>query len=56
MCKGLTIKPYDGSTHSEEHLDVFKTHMTLYTTNKALWCKGFPTSLQEGPTGLGLLS
>ena len=49
--KGLTIKLYDGSTDPEEHLNVFKTQMTLYTTDKALWCKVFPTSLQEGPLG-----
>ena len=41
--EGLTIKLYDGSTNPDEHLNVFKTHMTIYTTNKAT------TSLQEGP-------
>ena len=51
MWKRLTIKPYDGSTDPDEHLNVFKTHMTLYTTDKTLWCKVFPTSLQEGPLG-----
>jgi len=43
--KGLTIKPYDGSTDPDEHLKVFKTQMTLYPTNKVVWCKVFPTSL-----------
>jgi len=49
MWKGLAIKPYDGSTNPYEHLNVFKTQMTLYTIDKTLWCKVFPTSLQEGP-------
>jgi len=48
--KGLTIKLYDGSTNTK-HLNVFKTQMTLYTTNKVVWCKVFPTSLQEGLLG-----
>jgi len=49
--RGLTIKLYDGSTNSNEHLNIFKTQMTLYTTDKVVWCKVFPTSLQEGPLG-----
>ena len=47
--KRLTIKLYDGSTDPDKHLNVVKTQMTLYTTNKTVWCKVFPTSLQEGP-------
>jgi len=47
--KGLTIKLYDGSTNLDEHLNVFKMQMTLYPTNKAVWCKVFPTSLQKEP-------
>jgi len=47
--KGLTIKLYDSSTDPDEHVNIFKTQMTLYTTNKALWCKVFPTSLKEEP-------
>ena len=43
--KGLTIKLYDGSTDPDKHMNVFKTQMTLYTANKAVWCKVFPTSL-----------
>lgn len=35
--RGLTIKLYDSSTDPEEHLNIFKTQMTLYTTNKAVW-------------------
>ena len=46
--KGLTIRLYDGSTESDEHLNVSKTQMNLHTTNKVVWCKVFPTSLQEG--------
>jgi len=46
--KGLDIKLYDGSTNSGEHLNVYKTQMNLYTTNKVMWCEVFPISLQEG--------
>jgi len=49
--KGLTIKLDDGSTDPNKHLNIFKTQMTLYTTDKAVWCKVFPTSLQEGLLG-----
>jgi len=45
--RGLTIKLYDGSTDPDEHLNVYKTQMTLYTTY--VWCKVFPTSLQGEP-------
>ena len=47
--KGLTIKLYDDSNDQDEHLNVFKTHMTLYTTNKVVWCKVFPTSIPGPP-------
>ena len=47
--RGLTIKLYDGSTDPNEHLNVYKTQMTMYTTDNNVWCKVFPTSLQEEP-------
>ena len=46
--KGLNIKLFDGCTDPDEHLNVYKTQMNLYTANKVMWCKVFPTSLQEG--------
>ncbi|XP_068461695.1 uncharacterized protein [Phaseolus vulgaris] len=49
--KGLTINLYDGSTDPDEHLNIFRTQMTLYTTDRTVWCKVFPTSLREGPLG-----
>jgi len=49
--RGLTIKLYDGSTDPDKHLNICKTQMTLYATDKAMWCKVFCTSLQEGPLG-----
>ncbi|XP_068486989.1 uncharacterized protein [Phaseolus vulgaris] len=42
---------YDGSTDPDEHLNIFRTQMTLYTINHMVWCKVFPTSLREGPLG-----
>ncbi|XP_068475257.1 uncharacterized protein [Phaseolus vulgaris] len=49
--RGLTINLYDGSTDPDEHLNIFRTQMTLYTTDRTVWCKVFPTSLREGPLG-----
>ena len=37
--RGLAIKLYDGSTDPDEHLNVYKTQMTLYTTDNNVWCK-----------------
>jgi len=49
--KGLTVKLYDGFNDPDENLNVLKTQMTLYTTDKFVWCKVFPATLQEGPLG-----
>jgi len=45
--KSLNIKLYDGSTDMDEHMNVYKTQMNLYTTDKAVWCKVFATPLKE---------
>jgi len=47
--RGLTMNLYDGSTNPDEHLNIFRTQMTLYTVDQTVWCKVFPTSLREGP-------
>jgi len=49
--RGLTMNLYDGSTDPDEHLNIFKTQMTLYTIDRTVWCKVFPTSLKEGSLG-----
>jgi len=41
---------YDGSTDPNEHIDVYVTQMSLYTTDEAALCRVFPTSLK----GMGL--
>ncbi|XP_057529874.1 uncharacterized protein LOC130808416 [Amaranthus tricolor] len=41
---------FDGTSWPEEHLMAYKNLMLLYTTNPALWCKFFPTTL----TGVAL--
>ncbi|XP_057518286.1 uncharacterized protein LOC130799194 [Amaranthus tricolor] len=41
---------FDGTSCPEEHLMAYKNLMLLYTTNFALWCKFFPTTL----TGVAL--
>ena len=46
--KGLTMSQYDGTTDLEEHVDVFTTQARLYTSDDAILCRVFPTSL-KGP-------
>jgi len=46
--KGLTMNQYDGTTDPEEHIDIFTTQVGLYTTEDAILCHVFPTSL-KGP-------
>ncbi|XP_057522576.1 uncharacterized protein LOC130802581 [Amaranthus tricolor] len=36
---------FDGTFCPQEHLMAYKNLMLLYTTNPALWCKFFPTTL-----------
>lgn len=36
--KNLTIKKYDDTTDPDEHLDVYITQVSLYTTNDAILC------------------
>jgi len=47
--RGLTMNLYDGSTDPYEHLNIFRTQMTLYTIDQTVRCKVFPTLLREGP-------
>ena len=44
--KGLGIDRYDGSTDPNGHIDVYEIQMHLYTTNQAIMCRVFPTSLK----------
>jgi len=44
--KGLTMSQYDGTTDPEEHVDVFTTQAGLYTSDDAILCHVFPTSLK----------
>jgi len=46
--KGLTMSQYYGTTDLEEHMDVFTTQTGLYTSDDAIFCRVFPTSL-KGP-------
>ena len=48
MWKGLNIDCYDGTTDPDEHIDVYITHMSLYTSDNAVLCRVFPTLLKEG--------
>jgi len=44
--KGFNRDRYDGSTDPDEHMDAYTTHMSLYTTDDAVLCRVFPTSLK----------
>ncbi|XP_068492279.1 uncharacterized protein [Phaseolus vulgaris] len=44
--KGFNRDRYDGSTDPDEHMDAYTTHMSLYTSNDAVLCRVFPTSLK----------
>jgi len=46
--KGLTMSQYDGTTDPEEHMDIFTTQAGLYTSDDAILCHIFGTSL-KGP-------
>jgi len=44
--KGFNRDRYDGSTDPNEHMDVYTTHMSLYTSDDVVLCRVFPTSLK----------
>jgi len=44
--KGFNRDRYDGSTDPNEHMDAYTTHMSLYTSDDAVLCRVFPTSLK----------
>jgi len=44
--KGFNRDRYDGSTDPDEHIDAYTTHMSLYTSDDAVLCRVFPTSLR----------
>ena len=39
---------YDGTTDPDEHMDAYTTLMSLYTTDNAVLCRVFSTSLKGG--------
>jgi len=44
--KGFNRDRYDNMTDSDEHMDLYTTHMSLYTLNNAVLCQVYPTSLK----------
>jgi len=48
MWKGMNIDHYDGTTDPDEHMNVYTTHMSLYTLENVILCRVFPTSLKGG--------
>jgi len=46
--KSFNRDRYDGTTDLDEHVDAYTTHMSLYTTDNAVLCRVFPTSLKGG--------
>jgi len=45
----FTLDCFTGETDPDEHLKVYITHVTLYTSQDVVFCKAFPTTL-KGPT------
>jgi len=45
----FTLDHYTSETDPDEHLKVYITHVALYTSQDAVFCKAFPTTL-KGPT------
>ncbi|XP_068477276.1 uncharacterized protein [Phaseolus vulgaris] len=44
--KGFNRDRYDESTDPDEHMDAYTTHTSLYTSDEAVLCRVFPTSLK----------
>jgi len=44
--KGFNQDRYDGFTDPNEHIDAYTTLMTLYSSDNAVLCRVFPTSLK----------
>jgi len=44
--KGFNRDWYDWSTDPDEHIDAYTTHMSLYTSDDAVLCRVFPTSMK----------
>ena len=44
----FTLDRYTGESDPDEHLEVYITHVALYTSDDAIFCKAFPTTL-KGP-------
>ena len=44
----FTLERYAGETDQNEHLKVYITHVALYTSHDAVFCKAFPATL-KGP-------
>jgi len=41
------IDRYDGTTDPDDHVFVYVTHVSLYTTEDAIFCRVFPTTLKD---------
>jgi len=46
--EGLNIDLYDGTTDPDDHVNIYKTQMSLYTSDSSVLCRVFPTSLKGG--------
>jgi len=44
--KSLTMDRYDGTTNPDDHVHVYLTQIGFYTSDNAIFCKVFPTSLK----------
>nr|KYP55415.1 hypothetical protein KK1_001627 [Cajanus cajan] len=44
--KPFHLDRYDGTTDSDEHINLYTTQVNLYTNEDAILCRVFPTSLK----------
>jgi len=44
--EGLNVDRYDEITNLDEHMDIYTTHMSLFTSDDSILCRVFPTSLK----------
>jgi len=44
--KGLNVDRYDETKNSDEHMDIYTTKMSLFTSDYSILCRVFPTTLK----------
>jgi len=45
--EAFTLEQYDGDTDPDEHVKIYVTHVSLYTTKDVVLCKAFSIILHK---------